>query len=204
MTDEAKEILLALGLSIGSCVIVAATWMAAEAYMTTVASPTKRSPAALPHIDPDATLLPPRPAVHVRPWRVRDYEIKRVCKRRNRKVKAENVEKVIAALCRVESNNKSDAIGDSGRACGILQIWTCMVAEANRIAGKTLYHEAQRLDAATSREMARVVLNHYAKTKRLGNTHEDMVRLGGLWNRPDGGAPAQYLAKVDRELRGAE
>ena len=115
-------------------------------------------------------------------------------------MKQENVEKVITALCSLESDNNPNAVGDGGRAVGILQIWPIMVREANRIAGRRQWETAHRWNPDSSVSMARTVLTHYAKVKRLGDTPEDMVRLGGLWNRPDGKAPAVYLAKVSRHL----
>jgi hypothetical protein len=53
-------------------------------------------------------------------------------------VKQIPIEFLIDAMIYVESKGDSAAIGDGGRAVGVLQIWPIMVRDVNRILGK--YH----------------------------------------------------------------
>lgn len=57
-------------------------------------------------------------------------------------------ERLLDALQTVESNG--NAIGDGGKAVGILQVHPCVVADVNRIHG--------------TRQIARLYLSHYCKT----------------------------------------
>ena len=74
---------------------------------------------------------------------------------------------VIAALCVVETNGDPSAIGDGGKAVGVLQMWPIAAAEANRLEGIEARRErrpartwtlADRLDPQASREMCAVTL----------------------------------------------
>lgn len=46
---------------------------------------------------------------------------------------------LISAISTIESNNNPRAVGDNGRAIGILQIHPVMVKEANRLLGTNAY-----------------------------------------------------------------
>ena len=70
----------------------------------------------------------------------------------------------------VESKGDVNAIGDSGRAVGCMQIHKIYVRDVNRILGYDKYTYADRYDRAKSREMARVYFNHY------GGTVEEMAK----------------------------
>ena len=106
------------------------------------------------------------------------------------------LDRLIPALERVESGGRADAIGDSGRAVGILQIWPEYVQDVNRISGKT-YRLSDRYIPAKSREMARIYLMHYGKTKTMEQTAR--IHNGGPngYKKP---ATLKYWAKVKREL----
>lgn len=72
-------------------------------------------------------------------------------------------DRLLHALKMAESGCKSDAIGDSGKAVGILQLRKVYVDDANRILGRTAYSYADRYSVQKSEEMARTVLTHYGK-----------------------------------------
>jgi hypothetical protein len=103
---------------------------------------------------------------------------------------------VLSALIQIESGARPDAIGDGGKAVGILQIHPVMVAEANRIVGAQRWTPADRRNPQASLAMAWTVLGwHY------GRGVTDPVELACRWNRPDGSARAGYRMKAEREAR---
>ena len=93
-----------------------------------------------------------------------------------------SVDRLIERLVRVESNGNAAAIGDGGKAFGILQIHAITVQEANRVA-KTRYTHADMMNATKSREVARIVLNYYSKhiQKTTGRPALDK-ELAFIWN----------------------
>jgi hypothetical protein len=114
------------------------------------------------------------------------------------------IAQVVAALIAVESNGNSSAIGDGGRAVGVLQMWECAVAEANRLEAIEARREKRQARTWTLSDrrvperavaMAWVTLRaHY----RRGVT--DPVELGCRWRNPYSECPAWYRAKVRKEL----
>jgi len=90
--------------------------------------------------------------------------------------------RLIEALVRVESNGKANAVGDSGKAFGILQIHEITVKEANRLA-QTRFTHADMMNPTKSREVATIVLNHYAKhiQKTTGREASEQ-ELAYIWN----------------------
>jgi hypothetical protein len=102
---------------------------------------------------------------------------------------------VIAALIRIESAGDPGAVGDGGRAVGVLQMWPCAVAEANRLAGRQLWTLDDRWNQQLSRAMCKVTLEwHYKR----GVT--DPVELACRWRNPYSNCPEWYAAKVRRSL----
>lgn len=79
------------------------------------------------------------------------------------------------ALIHTESKGKTDAIGDSGKAVGVLQIWPIMVREANRLAG-TNYTYDDRYDKQKSIEIFNIVQAHY-------NPDHDPLKALKVWNK---------------------
>ena len=100
---------------------------------------------------------------------------------------------LIPILIICESGSNSQAVGDNGNAVGILQIWTCVVSDVNRVAG-TSYTNNDRFDVQKSVQMCRIYLTHYCRPARLGRepTLEDLARC---WN----GGPNGYRKKSTKK-----
>lgn len=109
---------------------------------------------------------------------------------------------LINAIIRVESNGDTNAVGDSGRSVGCMQISKAVVDDVNRFSSKT-YTYNDRYNRAKSIEIFKIYINHYATTKRLGHTPtlEDIARI---WNGGPNGfkktATKSYWIKVKNEL----
>jgi len=94
---------------------------------------------------------------------------------------------LIFALCAVESNHNPRAIGDGGKAVGVLQITPICVDDVNRIckAGVSSTPRAftmdDRYDPDASKLMCQIYLDHYASRHSL----EGMARI---WNGGPNGA----------------
>jgi len=82
-------------------------------------------------------------------------------------------EKLIKALIQVESGGDADAVGDNGKAVGILQIHPIMVKDINRILNEHRYTLTDRYDPEKSIEMCRIYFKHY------GGSTEELARK---WN----------------------
>lgn len=97
-----------------------------------------------------------------------------------------NHERLYRALIEVESGGDPHAVGDGGRAVGVLQIHPIMVRDVNRILGYDRWTLEDRWSAAESREMLEVYLGHYGAT-----SYEEAARK---WNGgPDGHEQRQTL-----------
>ena len=68
---------------------------------------------------------------------------------------------LFTAICAVESGNNPLAVGDRGRAVGIVQMWKVTVDDCNRIVGYRRWTHRDRLDTAKCREMFELYLEHY-------------------------------------------
>ena len=86
--------------------------------------------------------------------------------------------KLIYAICKVESNNGMYVVGDNGKAIGCLQIWKSVVDDVNKYS-KVKYTYADRYDKVKSYEMFKLYIGHYATEKRLGRkpTNVDIARI---------------------------
>lgn len=104
-------------------------------------------------------------------------------------------ERLLDALQTVESGGNARAIGDGGKAVGILQIHPCVVSDVNRIHG-THYTLSDRLDPAKSREIARLYLSHYCKT----DSDEANARI---WNGGPRGAKRKATLAYWKKVRAA-
>lgn len=95
---------------------------------------------------------------------------------------------LISALMIVESDGRADAIGDSGRAVGVLQIHPECVQDINRFS-KVQYTLSDRADERKSVEMCWRYLYHYGnKYKRDTGKEPTAEVLARIWN----GGPRGY------------
>ena len=105
--------------------------------------------------------------------------------------------KILPAIEEVESGGDPAAVGDGGKAIGILQIHPIMVRDCNRIVGERRWTMADRLDPDKSREMFRTYSNHYSRKK----TDEVVARR---WNGGPHGEELEstvpYWEKVRTEM----
>lgn len=112
------------------------------------------------------------------------------------------LDRLIPALIKVESNGNPRAVGDNGKALGALQIWSVVVQDVNRAHG-TRYTHRDALDPAKAEAICRLYLAIYCTPKRLGRqpTMEDAARI---WNGGPTGwkkkATVSYWQKVARVL----
>lgn len=114
--------------------------------------------------------------------------------------RADRYQTLLPAIEQVESGGRADAVGDGGKAVGILQIHPIMVEDCNRIVGEKRFTLADRLDPAKSREMFRVYSDHYAKG--------DVEKAARNWNGGPNGhkksATLAYWSKVKAAMGGAK
>lgn len=89
---------------------------------------------------------------------------------------------LIAAMMLVESHGDPSAIGDGGRALGVLQIHACAVADVNRRFGTQYRHR----DALHARHAVRICRLYISMHAPAGATAEHMARI---WN----GGPRGHL-----------
>lgn len=112
---------------------------------------------------------------------------------------------LISALMVVESDGRADAIGDNGKAVGVLQIHPECIQDVNRITKKA-YTLQDRRNAEKSRLMCAAYLSHYGRLyeRRTGKKATAEV-LARIWNGgPRGYRSAgtrRYWAKVQATLR---
>ena len=93
-----------------------------------------------------------------------------------------DVNRLVEALVHVESNGKANAVGDRGKAVGVLQIHDIMVQEANRLA-QTRYSHQDMFNPTAARDVAKIVLNHYSKTIQKTTGREATEQeLAYIWN----------------------
>ena len=87
----------------------------------------------------------------------------------------------------VESNNEEDAVGDGGKAYGIVQIHKVCVEDINRIYN-THYTHQQAFDETCSKEMFNLYISEGIRRYKLkycrSPTDEELVRMwnGGLYS----------------------
>lgn len=112
---------------------------------------------------------------------------------------------LLPALAKVESNNQARAVGDNGRAVGILQIHPKYVQDVNRIAG-TGYTLEDRKNPRKSFQMAAIYLTHYGKAyHRTTGKQPTLEVLARIHNGGPFGyrmaATGKYWSKVKRHLK---
>ena len=112
---------------------------------------------------------------------------------------------LISALIIVESDGNANAIGDHGKAVGVLQIHAECIQDVSRITGKS-YTLADRRSVSKSREICAAYLKHYGRQyERITGKAATAETLARIWN----GGPCghknprtrRYWAKVQAALR---
>jgi len=119
-----------------------------------------------------------------------------------------SVERLLAAIALIESNNQSTAAGDGGKAAGVYQLHPVYVNDVNRIIGSRKYTLADRFDTQKSAEMAVIYLSYWGR--RCGawpiSSVDDAVTLGRIHNGGPRGyekeATVKYAAKLREVLNG--
>lgn len=111
---------------------------------------------------------------------------------------------LIPALCQVESSNNPLAIGDNGKAVGILQIHPILIEDVNRIYG-TKYTLEDRKDPAISKLICQQYLTYWGKRYKLNTGKEPGLEvLAKIWNAGPNGwkkpVTEKYWHKVLKEL----
>jgi hypothetical protein len=103
---------------------------------------------------------------------------------------------VIAILAMIESSNQPNAIGDNGKAIGILQIHRSVVKDVNRIYGTNYKWPEDCKDKEKAKDICFKYLSYYGKDK----TPEQLARI---WNGGPNGhnskATIPYLKKFRKE-----
>jgi len=77
-------------------------------------------------------------------------------------------ELLIAALIAVESGGNIKAVGDHGKAVGVLQIHPEVVKDCNSIMQRKIFKLDDRYFKGKSVNMANIYLQHYCSPERLG------------------------------------
>ena len=102
------------------------------------------------------------------------------------------------AICMVESANNPLAIGDNGKAVGIVQIHKIVVDDINRFA-RTDYTYEDRTCPQKSKEMFMLYVTHWGEyyTRKTGRELTHRV-VCDIWN---GGATAPIRKEYNDHLR---
>lgn len=114
-----------------------------------------------------------------------------------------NYSALISALTIVESGGRADAVGDNGKAYGILQIWDVVVQDVNKVFGTSYVHK-DAFNPTKARQICRYYLSHYATPARTAgmDPYEAAARI---WNGGPNGhrkaATIPYWAKVRKHLK---
>lgn len=109
----------------------------------------------------------------------------------------EDIQDLINAIIEVESGGNPRAIGDSGQAVGILQIWPITVKDANRILGDRIFSLEDRFDPYKSIDIFLTITEHYSR-------NESFEVIARRWNGGPTGekkaATKKYWEKVKSAL----
>lgn len=104
-----------------------------------------------------------------------------------------NLNEILPVIKLVETNGNSKAIGDNGKAFGILQIHKICIDDVNRIYG-TFYTHDDAFDEGCSEEIFNLYINagvkHFVNKYDKQPTEQDIVRM---WN---GGFYTGYKKKA--------
>lgn len=111
---------------------------------------------------------------------------------------------LLSSIITVESNGKVDAVGDGGKAIGILQIHACVIVDVNRVHG-TSYSLDDRKNPDKSLDIAYLYLSHWGKSyHRKTGKAPTTETLSRIWNGGPNGwkkeATVKYWNKVNKQL----
>ena len=95
------------------------------------------------------------------------------------------IEFLIDAMIYVESKNNPNAIGDGGRAVGVLQIWPIMVRDVNRILRRRGISDGYTYDDRYSRDKSIEMFHIWKSYYHPYSSYEKIARC---WN----GGPSGY------------
>lgn len=95
---------------------------------------------------------------------------------------------LIDALSIVESNNNPDAVGDGGKAAGILQMHSPVVEDVNDFYGTNYAWPRDAFNPATAREICRLYLERWLKYVLAAGP----VDAARIWN----GGPRGHLKQA--------
>ena len=108
----------------------------------------------------------------------------------------DRLEKIYQVLKYVESNNNPEAVGDNGKAHGVLQIHKICVDDINRVYNTDYTHQ-QAFDETHSREMFHLYIKFGIRLFKIkycrSPTEEEIVRM---WN---GGIYRGYRIKATKK-----
>lgn len=113
--------------------------------------------------------------------------------------------RLLNALVWVESSRNEKAVGDKGKAVGLLQLHKIYVDDVNRILGVKKYYYADRWNPQKSVEMTVVYLKHYGRRyERITGKKASYEVLARIHNGgPDGwkkSKTSEYWCKVQKHL----
>lgn len=107
----------------------------------------------------------------------------------------ERIDRLIPILCEVESNGNLKAIGDNGKAKGILQLWKTYIDDVNRVY-KTDYTHDDAMYYHNSCEIVILYLTHwgkyYERKYKKPATYEVLAKIHN-------GGPTAYRAKGNKK-----
>lgn len=113
---------------------------------------------------------------------------------------ATDLNKVYNIIKHVESNNRSQVIGDGGRAYGIVQIHKICVADINRLYG-TSYAHKQAFEESIAKRMFMLYMSAgvrmFKKRYCRSPTESEIVRMwnGGIYTGYKKKSTLKYLKK---------
>lgn len=122
------------------------------------------------------------------------------------------LDRMYPVLCEMESSGRADAIGDNGKAFGILQIHKAVVKDVNRFCD-TDYHHNEMFDPRYAREVYEAYLKKgvelYKNKMKTTPKEQDIVRMwnGGIYEGYSIFATVKYYIKyieVKRMLQGED
>jgi len=113
----------------------------------------------------------------------------------NKGIDADEIDRLLDAIAKVESHHDPSAIGDGGRACGVYQIHRPYWADGTKLLGVTWDYRLAT-DPVKAREVVRAYLLHYGR----GCTLLEMARIhnGGPTGhkKPSTLAYARKIARI--------